>query len=691
VRVQVTGENAPNVVVDGRQGIVIEAAVGPVSSVNGRAGAVTIDADDIDADPAGAATAAQAAAAADATAKVAAHTAATDPHGDRAYADATFLPQTTPGITDWINVKRGPYNAAGNGVSDDRAALQAAIDAASAAGGGTVYLPKGVYRISDSLILKTGVTLQGAHSITWPNRFTTPFCSIRPMFTFAGECAISILGNDITGAVGVEGNVRIFDLDIDGSAVNGGSVSGIHAQGHVLDVVLARVSIKQFSHNGIHTNVGGGMQPPHDWFMDSVVSYNNAGYGFSMSMTDGYIRNSIAAANGQDGWLMGPFGSLTFDSCQALFNGRHGLNVAGGTNVGNLTITGFLTDRNNRDGIHLGTSTGTGSPPIVMSGITCNRDGRNGNSGGGGYAGFRVEGCANPVVVTGLIVNTGVDDNGTGVNSPQYGARFSTAAYVQVTGGYVHGATAGWQDDGDNTLIRRFNVDEATGSKTSPTFVYGTGPSTVGLGWLLPNAATAPATPSTGAVIYGGTSRAIVKHASGLNGTIPLSGAGKTSTTTVSNTTTETVLHSFTIPGSDASAGSVYRIAAMGTMDWTTGSPTVTFRVRLGGIAGTVIATCVVACTASASTAAPAWSVEGDIVCVTTGGTGTWRGMIKALGGIVSGGFTAAANPATAGAPSAAVTQSTTATNDLVVTAQWSAASATNTVRCDTGHAQRTR
>lgn len=684
MKIQVAGETGIDEIVvnGGEQSRIIDVTAGLVSSVNGKTGAITGLAEAADVEGI-----AEAAAGPVAAAAVDAHVADTDPHGDRAYANSLVA----VGLTDWINVELFPYFAKGDGTSDDKTPLQAAINAAAAAGGGTVYLPKGVYRISDSLVLKTGVTLQGMHGTTWPNRFTTPMCSIRPTFTFAGECAISILGNDITGAGSVEGNVRIRDIDIDGSAVNGGSVSGIHAQGHVVDVVLERVSIKQFSHNGIHTNVGTGTQAPHDWFMDSVIAFNNAGYGFSMSMTDGYIRNSIAAANGGDGWLMGPFGSLTFDSCQALFNTGHGLNIAGGTNVGNLAVTGFLTDRNGQDGIHLGSSTGTGSPPFVLSGITCNRDGRNANSGGGGYAGLRVQGCANPIIINGLVVNTGVDDDTTGVNSPQYGARFSTAAYVQVNGGYVHGATTGWFDDGDNTILRRLNVDEATGSKTAPTFVYGTGPVTSGLGWALPNAATVPPTPSTGAVIYGSTSRAVIKNASGLNGTIPLAGLAKTSTTTVSNTTTETLLHTFTIPGNDASAGSVYTIRAIGTMDWTTGTPTVTFRVRLGGLAGTLIASCVVTCPTGASSAAPAWTVDGDVITISTGSGGTWRGSIRAAGQVVSGGFTAAANPSTVGAPGSAVSVSTTATADLVITAQWSAASATNTLRCDTGYAQRIR
>lgn len=41
MRIQVTGENAPNVVVDGRKGVVVEARVGPVFSVNNRSGVVT--------------------------------------------------------------------------------------------------------------------------------------------------------------------------------------------------------------------------------------------------------------------------------------------------------------------------------------------------------------------------------------------------------------------------------------------------------------------------------------------------------------------------------------------------------------------------------------------------------------------------------------------------------------------------
>jgi hypothetical protein len=47
-----------------------------------------------------------------------------------------------------VNVKESPYRAVGDGQTDDTKAIQRAIDAVHAAGGGEVYFPKGVYRVS---------------------------------------------------------------------------------------------------------------------------------------------------------------------------------------------------------------------------------------------------------------------------------------------------------------------------------------------------------------------------------------------------------------------------------------------------------------------------------------------------------------------------------------------------------------
>jgi len=49
-----------------------------------------------------------------------------------------------------FNVKAYPFNATGDGSTDDRTAIQAAIDACAAAGGGIVFFPPGTYLLSTS-------------------------------------------------------------------------------------------------------------------------------------------------------------------------------------------------------------------------------------------------------------------------------------------------------------------------------------------------------------------------------------------------------------------------------------------------------------------------------------------------------------------------------------------------------------
>jgi len=114
------------------------------------------------------------------------------------------------------------FGAVGNGVTDDTAAIQAAINAAQTAGGGVIFLPLGTYKISSTLtITGNGVVLQGAAfnqfhdtgtpvypvSLSWAGG-ASPMISISttsatiPITTGCGLINVALFGNALA-TVGV--------------------------------------------------------------------------------------------------------------------------------------------------------------------------------------------------------------------------------------------------------------------------------------------------------------------------------------------------------------------------------------------------------------------------------------------------------------------------------------------------------
>lgn len=104
-------------------------------------------------------------------------------------ADAACTVTSAP--TPFLNVKS--YGAVGNGVTDDTAAFQCAVDAAAAAGGGTVLIPEGNYYLAGAVnITTTGITIQGMGSHTTTLR--APARMTHDMFRFA-NCLSGVIRN----------------------------------------------------------------------------------------------------------------------------------------------------------------------------------------------------------------------------------------------------------------------------------------------------------------------------------------------------------------------------------------------------------------------------------------------------------------------------------------------------------------
>lgn len=162
--------------------------------------------------------------------------------------------------------------------------------------------------------------------------------------------------------------------------------------------------------------------------------------------------------------------------------------------------------------------------------------------------------------------------------------------------------------------------------------------------------------------------------------------------TAISNSTTETIIFpNVTIPANYMQDGRVIRLTAYGRHSTAAATtPTLTFRVRWGGVSGTVLCASGAMTTGSGVSAAM-WKVEVIIQTRTNGSSGTVYAVGNArLGEDATSTVGSATN---AGAEdhmgSAGVATPATATVDLTadtalsITAQWGTANASNTL---TGH-----
>jgi len=157
--------------------------------------------------------------------------------------------------------------------------------------------------------------------------------------------------------------------------------------------------------------------------------------------------------------------------------------------------------------------------------------------------------------------------------------------------------------------------------------------------------------------------------------------------TAVANSTTETgIWPNVTIPANYLQDGRTLRIRFFGKHS-TTGTPTLTFRVRLGGVAGTlIVASGAITCGSAVTNAL--FDGEALMTVRSNGSSGTIMGngvaRVHSATAPTVGSATGAPGigPMTAGGQTAPATATVdlTADQSLTISAQWSAASASNTL-----------
>lgn len=142
------------------------------------------------------------------------------------------------GIANWLNVRDAPYNAQGDGVTDDTNAFTQALAAANSLGGTTVLVPPGTYIVNGPLEMYTGTRLAGASQTSSIIKQTA---TSGPLLHSAGQRYMSVTDLQLLGPGTGTGQGIVFD---DGTAaVAGLEFRNVHILNFGGDAVLLNVPI----------------------------------------------------------------------------------------------------------------------------------------------------------------------------------------------------------------------------------------------------------------------------------------------------------------------------------------------------------------------------------------------------------------------------------------------------------------
>ena len=117
-----------------------------------------------------------------------------------AIADGTISQSKLNFQLGYINARNPPFGAVGNGTNDDTAAIQSALNSASANGGGIVFLPRGNYLINSSLVVPAQTSLVGVWRAptAYSQNLGTTLLAVASAGGTNGDPFITLQGNNAT-------------------------------------------------------------------------------------------------------------------------------------------------------------------------------------------------------------------------------------------------------------------------------------------------------------------------------------------------------------------------------------------------------------------------------------------------------------------------------------------------------------
>jgi Pectate lyase superfamily protein len=396
------------------------------------------------------------------------------------------------GASSFYNVKA--YGAVGNGVADDTAAIQSAINASN---GGAVVFPPGTYAISATLTLPSNTVLQGPGSITVlssivnmlsapsvsgvvingltlntnslvtsnvVNFNTSTYCSVR-------NCTITDPSHSVVQSININ---TCSNCTADANTVNG-ALTGIQVTNAGSYNKVIRNRITNTKNRAVY--ISGASVAPTDTYVEENICSNvdttgtTRGY-IQCSPSAGvrtirlFVRRNVcigpnlsytAGTGTSDQITCSQVDGLVIEDNVSVYGGDMGIS---GTNNTLETVVGNFCAYNDTGGIAIGSSTLTANY-VVITGNTCVNNGQNRNSDrvATGRIGLYLYN-ANNVNISGNIFS----DN-QGSPTQQYGYSMQTCTNVLISGNNLLG----------NVIARGILISGTTNISDLDTVTSGSG------------------------------------------------------------------------------------------------------------------------------------------------------------------------------------------------------------------------
>jgi hypothetical protein len=304
-----------------------------------------------------------------------------DPFGSGATTSTTVVGAIVDYINEApINVMETAYGAVGDGTTDDKAAINSAINVANAAGGGRVYLPR-LHGVKGQVVLKSNVELIGKGPVGSGLKAVTTWSGASVINCGAGASFTSV--KDMT----IDANSLVARAYVMGP---GGSAAGHN--------VITRCSVKNATTIGIDVNDAVSGSESHVRFnditacptairsgQDNQIIGNNMGsfsaYGIDLSGGGCYVAGNHPVANqagavclrmtgGNIHQILGNYldhGGITLDAPMILVAPGAGNTIRGAIIKGNTFLAPTITVDNTYPAIQLDMTTGTLDGTVIKN------------------------------------------------------------------------------------------------------------------------------------------------------------------------------------------------------------------------------------------------------------------------------------------------------------------------------------